>query len=476
MYRLHFGVESRGATSFEDGDTMKLENGSLATPLESDSVATVRAGRADFPILSTLINGNPLAYLDNAATTHKPQSVINRIQKFYAAENSNIHRGVHTLTAQATDIYEEARSALAQFVNGFSVDEIIFNRGCTEGINCVADAFASPAELWQHPSGLISPLSEGDVILVSEMEHHSNLVPWQIAAAKSGAVVKAIPITDSGDLDLDEYQALLKMNPVRIVAVTHASNVIGTVNPIQLLAELAHQHSAIVVVDGAQAVAHLAIDVQNLGADFYAFSGHKMFGPTGIGVLWGKQTHLEAMPPYQTGGGMVREVTMQKTTFAQVPAKFEAGTPNIAGAIGLAEAARYLAALANGGSGPASIDKMRPQLQSSFAALTLVEDQLLAHALQALTPVKGLKVLGRPHHQLPVISFVLDGVHPHDLGTILDSEGVAVRVGHHCCMPLMRRLGVPATTRASLAFYNTDAEIERLIDAINKARSFFGEP
>ena len=397
--------------------------------------------RADFPILRRRVHGTPLVYLDNAATTQKPQAVIDRLARYYREENANIHRGVHVLSVEATDAYDAARERVRQFVNAAEAREIVFVRGATEAINLVAATFGR------------ARVGAGDDIVISHMEHHSNIVPWQILCEEKGARLHVIPITDAGELRLDEYERLLGPR-TRIVAVTHISNALGTVNPVESIVRLAHDRGIPVLVDGAQAVAHMRVDVQAIGCDFYAFSGHKVFGPTGIGVLYGRGTLLDAMPPYQGGGDMIRSVTFERTLYNVVPCKFEAGTPNIAGAIGLAAAIEYLA----------SIDLDR---------VSAYEQELLAYGTSALSDIPRLRLTGTAPHKAGILSFVIDDIHPHDIGTILDREGVAIRAGHHCCQPLMARLGVPATARASLALYNTREEIDALVASLRKARAVF---
>jgi cysteine desulfurase/selenocysteine lyase len=398
--------------------------------------------RRDFPGLAVTVHGRALAYLDNAATAQKPQAVIDAEAAYYRECCSNVHRGVHALAEKATALYEGARQAVAGFLGAARRDEVVFTRGTTESINLVARAFLRPR------------LRPGDEVLVSELEHHSNIVPWQLVCEEAGARLRVIPIDDAGDLLLDEVPALISER-TRLLAVGHVSNALGTINPLGELVALARRHGVPVLVDGAQAVPHFPVEVAALGCDFYAFSGHKLFAPTGIGVLWAKHQHLESMPPYQGGGDMIRSVSFARTEFADPPQRFEAGTPNIAGAAGLATALRYLAALD------------RP-------AAAAWEDSLLAEASDRLREIRGLRLVGTARRKAPVVSFVLDGAHPHDLGTILDREGVAVRAGHHCAQPLMERLGLPATVRASLAFYNTRREIDALVRGVERAREIFG--
>jgi cysteine desulfurase / selenocysteine lyase len=402
----------------------------------------VRAIRRDFPLLRQRIHGKPLVYLDNAATTQKPQAVLDALVHYYVEENSNVHRGVHSLSGRATDSYEAARETARRFLNAADANEIVFVRGTTEGINLVAQTLGRTL------------VGVGDEIVISEMEHHSNIVPWQILGEQKGAKLRVIPVSDTGELLLDEFERLLN-DRTKVVAIAHVSNVLGTINPIAEVVRLAKARGITVVVDGAQAVAHMPVDVQALGCDFYAFSGHKIFGPTGVGVLYGRKALLESMPVYQGGGGMIGRVTFERTTFADLPYKFEAGTPHIAGAIGLAAALDYLTAI-------------------GIERVAAYEDELLKYATRALTEVPGLRLTGTAPAKASVLSFVLGDVHPHDVGTILDREGVAVRAGHHCCQPLMARLGVPATARASLALYNTREDVDVLVAALRTVREVFG--
>ncbi|MGH8120779.1 MAG: SufS family cysteine desulfurase [Gammaproteobacteria bacterium] len=397
--------------------------------------------RADFPILHQHVHGKPLAYLDNAATTQKPRQVIEAVDHYYRTYNANIHRGVHTLSEQATVAFENARRKIQKFINAPSWKEIIFTRGTTEAINLVAQAYGRP---------LLRP---GDEIIISEMEHHSNIVPWQLLAEQTGAVLRAVSINDSGELLLDEYEKLLGPK-TRLVSLTHVSNALGTVNPVKKIIEMAHAHGAIVLIDGAQAVAHAAVDVQALDCDFYVFSGHKLYGPTGTGVLYGKEKLLDAMPPWHGGGDMIKAVTLEKTVFNDLPYKFEAGTPHIAGMIGLGAAIDYVARI--------GLDKISAH-----------EDDLTHYATDAASGIKGLTIIGTARHKLGILSFTLAGIHPHDVGTILDHEGIAVRTGHHCAMPVMEHFGVPATTRASFACYNTRVEIDRLMQGLERCREIF---
>lgn len=413
----------------------------MSAPLAHPTPLDVERLRRDFPILSQRVRNKPLVYLDNGATTQKPQSVIDALVGYYTTENANIHRGVHYLSQQATFAYERTRGRIRRFLNAADNSEIIFVRGTTEGINLVAQSFARPR------------LQEGDEILVSQMEHHSNIVPWQMVCAERGARLRVIPVDDSGELILEEYEKLL--NPrTKLVAVAHASNVLGTINPVARITALAHQHGVPVLVDGAQGLPHLPADVRDLGCDFYVFSGHKIFGPTGIGVLYGRRELLESMPPYQGGGSMIVRVSFEGTTYAELPNRFEAGTPHIAGAIGL----------------EAAIDYLNEAGQENLAAY---ETELLGYATGALSQVKGLRIFGTARDKVGVLSFTMDAAHPHDIGTVLDSEGIAIRAGHHCAQPLMQRYGVPAMARASLAFYNTREEIDGLVEALLKVNEVF---
>jgi len=398
--------------------------------------------RADFPILSTEVRGKPLTYLDNGATSQKPASVIEAIDRYYRAENANIHRGVHYLSERATDAYEAARAKVAGFIGVADADEIIFARGATEGINLVAHGFIETV------------LVEGDEILVTHMEHHANIVPWQIAAEKTGAVLKVVPVLDNGELDLEAYAALLSER-TKLVSIVHVSNALGTINPVQSMIEQAHAHGVPVLLDGCQAVPHMPVDLAELGCDFFVFSGHKVFGPTGIGVLWGKREWLEKFPPYQSGGDMIERVDFEGTTYKGIPGKFEAGTPHIGGVIGLAAAVDYVKGLDRAGA---------------FAH----EHALLLDATEKLSAVDGLRVIGTAAQKASILSFVIDEIHPHDIGTFLDADGVAVRAGHHCTQPLLKRFGVPATARASFAFYNDFDDVDRLVRAVVKMQRFFG--
>jgi cysteine desulfurase/selenocysteine lyase len=401
----------------------------------------VRRIRRDFPILQESVHGKPLVYLDNAATAQKPQSVIDTMVRSLAEENANIHRGVHALSERATKSFEDARAKVKRFINAADVREIVFVRGTTEAINLVAQTFGR------------TRLTTGDEVLISALEHHSNIVPWQLLAEQVGFRLRVIPMTDSGELRLDLYQGLLTPR-TKLVSVVHVSNSLGTINPVQEIVSVAHERGIPVLLDGAQAVPHLKVDVQALDCDFYAFSGHKMFGPTGIGVLYGKRTLLESVPPYQGGGDMISSVTFEKSDYNVVPYKFEAGTPNITGAVGLGAAIDYLEGL-------------------DWPAVQEYEHELLAYGTERLSALTGVRILGTAASKASVLSFVMEHVHPHDIGTILDQEGVAIRTGHHCTQPVMERLGVPATARASLAFYNTRDEIDTLVAALGKVQEIF---
>jgi len=410
-------------------------------PARPTPVCDAAAIRRDFPLLGLPVRGKPLSYLDNAATTQKPRAVIDRVTRFYVEENANVRRGVHWLGDRATEAFEEARATVRRFLNARHAEEIVFVRGTTEAINLVAQTYGR------------SRVARGDEIVISTMEHHSNIVPWQILCEQQGAQLRVIPITDTGEIDLDAYATLLT-DRTRIVSVVHVSNVLGTVNPVQEMARIAHERGVPVLVDGAQAVAHGAVDVQALGCDFYAFSGHKVFGPTGIGVLYGTSALLESMPPYQGGGGMIRSVSFERTLYDVPPYRFEAGTPDIAGAVGLAAAIDYLTRI-------------------GFEEIVRGEKELLEYTTGALSRLPGVRLVGAAAARAGVLSFVVDGVHPHDVGTILDRAGVAVRAGHHCCQPLMDRLGLPATVRASLALYNTREDVDALVNALRMVRNLF---
>ena len=405
------------------------------------AVFDVRRIRQDFPILQERVHGKPLVYLDNAATAQKPQAVIDTMVRSLAEENANIHRGVHALSERATKSFEDARTKVKRFINAADAHEIVFVRGTTEAINLVAQTFGR------------TRLKAGDEVLISALEHHSNIVPWQMLADQIGIRLQVIPMTDAGELRLDQYEALLTPR-TKLMSLVHVSNSLGTINPVQEMVATAHARGIPVLLDGAQAVPHLKVDVQALDCDFYAFSGHKMFGPTGIGVLYGKRALLESMPPYQGGGDMISSVTFEKSDYNVVPYKFEAGTPNITGAVGLGAAIDYLDGL-------------------DWPAVQAYEHELLAYGTEQLSTLTGVRILGTAASKASVLSFVMEHVHPHDIGTILDQEGVAIRTGHHCTQPVMHRLGVPATARASLAFYNTRDEIDTLIAALGKVQEIF---
>lgn len=419
--------------------------------------------RAEFPILGTEVNGRPLAYLDNAATSQKPRAVLDALDRYWTTQNANVHRGVHHLSQVASAAYDGTRETVRAFLGAGEEAEVVFTKGCTESVNLVANGLT---------------LREGDRILVTTMEHHANIVPWQIAAGKAGATVEPIPITDAGEVDLDAYEALLRQGRVRMVGVVHCSNSLGTVNPVKAMARTAHDHGALVLVDGAQAGPHRRIDVRDLDADFYTLSCHKMYAPTGVGVLYGKRALLEAMPPYQGGGDMIRQVSFERTTYAPIPAKFEAGTPNIAGVVGLDAAIRFIAewGVRSGECAelPTPNSPLDARLDLAFAALEAREKALTAYATERLLEIPGLRLTGTARDKVGVLAFVLDFAHPHDVGTILDGEGVAVRTGHHCCQPLMRRLGVGATTRASLAMYSAEWEIDALARGLHRVREILG--
>ena len=398
--------------------------------------------RADFPILSqTVRGGRPLVYLDNAATSQKPRQVIDAISRFYGCENANIHRGLHYLSEHATAAFDAAREKVARFLGAGSAREIVFTRGTTEAINLVAQSWAR------------SNLRPGDEILATAMEHHANLVPWQLVCEQTGAVFRAVPITDRGELDLDAFERMLT-DRTRLLAVGHVSNALGTMNPVREMAARARARGALVLVDGAQSAPHLRVDVSELGCDFFACSGHKLFGPTGVGVLYGRKTILDGMPPWQAGGDMIERVTLERSTFAAPPARFEAGTPPIAEVMGLAAAIDYVETIGRD-------------------AIARWESELLARATDLVGALPGVRLIGTAPEKAGVLSFVLEGIHPHDVGTVLDDEGVAVRAGHHCAQPVMQRFGIPATVRASFAFYNTSDEIDELVRGVERARKVF---
>ena len=401
----------------------------------------VNSVRDDFPILKQQVNGNRLVYLDNGATSQKPQAVIDAIVEYYATTNSNVHRGVHTMSQQATDAYEGARSKVRKFLNASKDKEIIFTRNTTEGVNLVAHSYGR------------KNIGPGDDIIVSNMEHHSNIVPWQMLCEENGANLKVVPIDDSGELVMDEYQKLLSPR-TKLVSITHVSNALGTILPAKQIVQMAHSYGAPVLLDGAQAVPHMPVDVQDLDCDFYVFSGHKLFGPTGIGILYGKENYLESMPPFLGGGDMIKSVTFEKTLYNDLPYKFEGGTPDISGAIGLGAAIDYVNSL-------------------GFDQITAHEDALLQYGTEALESIAGVHIVGTAARKAGILSFVMDMAHPHDIGTILDEQGIAIRTGHHCAQPVMQRFQIPATARASLAFYNTKEDIDALVKGIDRVIEVF---
>ena len=416
----------------------------LTPDLQRETVVP-RRGRArwrdDFPILHRRVNGKPLVYLDNSATTQKPKVVIDAELHYYSHNNANVHRGVHALSQRATDAYEGARRRIQRFINAAEEEEIVFVRGTTEAINLVAQSYARPR------------LASGDEIVISAMEHHSNIVPWQFLREQTGAVLKVVPMNDAGELELDAFRERLGPR-TRLVAITHLSNALGSIVPVESVIALAHERGVPVLIDGAQAISHLPVDVRALGCDFYAFSGHKIFGPTGIGVLYGRKELLDAMPPYQGGGDMISSVTFDKTEYSDLPYKFEAGTPNIAGAVGLGAALDYVSAI-------------------GMQAIAAHEQDLLAYATEEVSGIPGLRIVGTARKKASILSFTLDGMHPHDVGTILDCEGVAIRAGHHCAMPVMQRYGISGTARASFALYNTREEVDILVAGIRRAQELF---
>ncbi|MDD9983156.1 MAG: cysteine desulfurase [Gammaproteobacteria bacterium] len=397
--------------------------------------------RAEFPILEQTVNGRPLVYLDNGATSQKPRRVIDAIRRYYESDNANVHRGLHALSERATNAYEGARDAVRTFLNAADRREIVFVRGATEGLNLIAQSWARPR------------LEPGDEIVITTMEHHSNIVPWQLVCRQTGAQLRVAPIHDSGELDMEAFANLVSER-TRIVAVAHVSNALGTVNPVRQVVETAHAAGATVVLDGAQAAAHAAIDVRALDCDFYVFSSHKCYGPTGMGVLYGRAELLEATEPYQGGGDMIRTVSFEESTWNDLPYKFEAGTPNIAGAIGLGAAIEFMSAL-------------------GMDAIAAHEREVLEYATERLGELDGIRIIGIAPEKAGILSFVVEGVHPHDVGTIVDQHGVAIRAGHHCAMPLMRRYRVPATSRASLALYNTRADIDALVESLHRVKEIF---
>ncbi len=418
-----------------------MNEAKLHIPARGRNLFDVNEVRKDFPVLHQMVNGHPLVYLDNGATSQKPRAVIDTVSHYYETYNANIHRGVHFLSENATREYEAARDTAQKFINAADRREVIYVRGTTEGINLVAQAYGRPR------------LKAGDEIVISTMEHHSNIVPWQMLCQQTGAKLKVVPVTDEGEFEFEAYLKLLGPK-TRIVATVHLSNSLGTINPVKKIVEAAKAQGAMTLLDGAQSVPHIPVDVQDIGCDFYAFSGHKVFGPTGIGVLYGRQELLDDMEPYQGGGDMIRTVSFEETTYNDLPHKFEAGTPNIVGAIGLAAALDYVSNL--------GID-----------AIAAHEDDVVAYATEKVADIPGIRIIGTAPEKSGIISFLMDGVHPHDIGTVLDSQGIAIRAGHHCTMPLMKRFGVAATSRASFALYNTKEEADALVAGIWKVKEMF---
>ena len=414
----------------------------MATPIHEPAVAfDVERIREDFPILQRSVRGKPLVYLDNAATTQKPRPVLDTLERYYAHGNANIHRGVYLLSEEATAAYDAARQKVQAFINARTCREVVFTRNSTESINLVAQSYGR------------QNLGPGDEILITHMEHHSNIVPWQLLCEQTHARLRVAPIDDHGELMMDELERLIGPR-TKLVAVVQLSNSLGTINPVEKIVEVAHSRGVPVLVDGSQAAYHMPVDVQALDCDFYVMTGHKLYGPTGIGVLYGREALLESMPPYQGGGDMIRSVTFEKTTYADLPHKFEAGTPHIAGAIGLGAAVDYISGI-------------------GFAGITAHETDLLEYGTAALRDVPGLRMIGTAPHKASILAFVLKGAHPHDVGTIVDMEGVSIRTGHHCTQPVMERFGVPATARASVAMYNTRGEIDQLVKALHRVRETF---
>ncbi len=413
----------------------------MRTGTETASTFDVRRIRDDFPALNQMVHGYPLVYFDNAATSQKPQVVIDEMMRFYVQDCANVHRGVHLLSERSTAAYEGARETVRRFLNAASTREVVFTRGATEAINLVAQAYGR------------ANVRAGDEILISALEHHSNIVPWQMLAEEKRAVLRVAPIDDNGEVILEQFGKLIGPR-TKIVAVAHVSNALGTINPVAQMIEMAHRSGAAILLDGAQAAPHLRVDVTRLGCDFYVFSGHKVFGPTGIGVLYGKAALLDTMPPWQGGGDMIRSVTFEKTLYNDLPYKFEAGTPHIAGAIGLAAALDYVESI--------GLDRIAEY-----------EHELLVYGTEALTSIGGVRLVGTAPRKAAVLSFVVDGVHPHDVATILDRRGIAIRAGHHCAQPVMQRFGVPATSRASLAFYNTRQEVDVLVEGLGRVKEIF---
>ena len=422
--------------------TLAAKAGLAARAPNAHAELDVQAIRAEFPILERTVRGKPLVYLDNAATSQKPRFVLDAITRYYEDENANIHRGVHYLSELATADYENSRVRAQRFLNAAKSNEIIFVRGATEGINLVAQTYGR------------THVGAGDEVLITAMEHHSNIVPWQMLCAEKGAKLRVTPINDRGELLLDEFEKLLGPR-TKIAAFTHVSNALGSINPVRRMTEMAHRRHVPVLIDGAQAVPHMAVDVQAIDCDFYAFSGHKVYGPTGIGVLYGKAALLDAMPPYQGGGDMISSVTFEKTTYNKLPYKFEAGTPDIAGVIGLGAALDYVTDV-------------------GMDAIAVYENELLEYGTEKLSTIPGLRLIGTAAEKAGVLSFVLKDIHPHDVGTILDQEGIAIRTGHHCSQPVMDRFGIPATARASLAIYNTREDIDALAKGIERVREVLG--
>ncbi len=418
-----------------------MNEAKLHIPARGRNLFDVNEVRKDFPVLHQMVNGHPLVYLDNGATSQKPRAVIDTVSHYYETYNANIHRGVHFLSENATREYEAARDTAQKFINAADRREVIYVRGTTEGINLVAQAYGRPR------------LKADDEIVISTMEHHSNIVPWQMLCQQTGAKLKVVPVTDEGEFEFEAYLKLLGPK-TRIVATVHLSNSLGTINPVKKIVEAAKAQGAMTLLDGAQSVPHIPVDVQDIGCDFYAFSGHKVFGPTGIGVLYGRQELLDDMEPYQGGGDMIRTVSFEETTYNDLPHKFEAGTPNIVGAIGLAAALDYVSNL--------GID-----------AIAAHEDDVVAYATEKVADIPGIRIIGTAPEKSGIISFLMDGVHPHDIGTVLDSQGIAIRAGHHCTMPLMKRFGVAATSRASFALYNTKEEADALVAGIWKVKEMF---
>lgn len=419
-----------------------MQTKTAAVYTSNNKVYDVEKIRNDFPILKTTVHGKPLVYLDNAATTQKPQYVIDKANNYYKKYNANIHRGVHALSQEATEAFEESRIIVKKFINALGKNEIIFTRGTTESVNLVASTY-----------GRVN-INEGDEIIISHMEHHSNIVPWQMLCLEKNAKLRVIPVNNDGELILEEFEKMIN-NRTKFVSVVYASNTLGTVNPVKRIIDLAHSHNITVMLDAAQAVNHLPIDVQELDCDFLAFSGHKLYGPTGIGILYGKVNHLDAMPPYMGGGDMISKVSFEETTYNELPHKFEAGTPHISGAIGLGAAIEY-------------IEKI------GLENIARHENELLLYATEAVSDLAGLKIIGTAKEKISVLSFHFENVHPHDVGTFLDFEGVAIRTGHHCTQPLMKRFNIPATSRASFGMYNTKEEVDILVAGLKKILEVFG--